>query len=688
MRQMLKRLTFPLRVTLVSAVIAAASLVIAIGVGSIGIPAFSKAKTAIRNLWADIAKQVAETSTQKVVRYFQSAPITLRFITGLIEEKQLGLGDLETVLDICYRAIKANPDFMTVYYSKNDGSLYGVFKIGDDYLGSYRTVEADGKTKVRNYKIGPENLWVLQNEETSDYDPRKRPFWKTGEQNRDGGWTEPYQFVTTKATGYTYVLEQKNEGYWAVDFQIDKLTDYLQSLDVGEGGIVYIVANDGTRIAASTPKTSTPEAKKEAAGQDQLVNQAWAKYVHSDASGGFLQVEHKIFYVNRFPKDLGIPWNLVTIIHENDYLIPIQKEAYNSLKEGLIPCAVFLGLSTLFFGYISRRLKSIASEMDEVGNLSIEFKPQNYRYSRIREVNIMNESLFKMKIGLQSFSKYVPVNLIKELLQSGKSAKLGGEKKEVSILFADMAHFTTLAEELEPNEVVKIIEEFFTTASNEIHKEKGIVDKFMGDAVMALWGGLSPMQDSAVASCRTALAMKRFGSTHPRMNHRIGINTGNAMVGNFGSEERMDFTAIGDAVNIAARLERLNKRYGTQILVGPDTAKSAGEAMLFRPLDWVLLQGRTKALLVYELLREKEGAANTLIEAASTYGCGLEAYRNRKFAEATGLFEKANHLFGGVDIPSTILIERCRAYEKKPLPQNWNGTAIFDENAQHIEFRH
>lgn len=662
------RLTFPLRATLVTAVTISAALAIALTIAFMGLPLYLKAKNSIRGLWEDLAKQVSLTATEEILDYFQNAPVALSVIEGFV-----GLGQLnskETVLNICYQTLVKTPQFVSIYYAQNDGSFTGVFKIGNDFLGSYRAIQANGKTLVENYHLGPDRRWVLSNEEIGDYDPRKRPFWQTGTAHPNGAWTEPYTFATTKAKGYSYVLGQKvNQaitGYWTIDFQIDNLDQYLQSLAVGKEGSVFIVSNDGTKIAESGAQITLNN-------QDNLSN-----LINANKASGFLKLNHLIVYTNRFPKESMIPWSVITVIREGDFLHPIRDSSLRALGYGLLPCLLFLLITAVLFGNMSSRLREIAFEMSEAGDLTFHSAKQKAAFSRIREINMMNNSLQKMTIGLHSFSKYVPFDLIKKLIHSGLSPMLGGEKKEISILFADLAQFTTLSEKLNPTEVVKILEAFLEIVTTEVHKEKGIIDKFMGDAAMALFGAPDPIVNHPLAACRTALAMKEISALDPLMKYRIGINSGFAMVGNFGSQERMDYTAIGDTVNIAARLEKLNKLYNTQILIGPTTAKTVKEVLLVRPIDWVVLQGKTQSILIYELINFKENIQESLKQAISIYHHGLESYRKRQFAEARGIFERANFQLGGDDTPCKLLIERCKFFEKNPPPSEWDGTAIHD----------
>ncbi len=356
----------------------------------------------------------------------------------------------------------------------------------------------------------------------------------------------------------------------------------------------------------------------------------------------------------------------------------MRDASLHAIGYGLLPCLLFLLGTAVLFGNMSSRLKEIASEMSEAGDLSFQFAKDKPPFSRIREINMMNRSLQKMKVGLHSFSKYVPLDLIKKLVHSGLSPKLGGEKKQISVFFADLAQFTTLSEKLNSDEIAKILGEFLDIATREVHKEKGIIDKFMGDAAMDLFGAPDPISHHALAACDTALAMKEVAKKSPLMKYKIGINSGLALVGNFGSQVRMDYTAIGDTVNIAARLEKLNKLYNTQILIGPETADAVRGILLVRPIDWVVLQGKTQAMLIYELIDKKENSTAPLNQAISFFSAGLESYRNQRFFEAITQFNQASLLFGGNDTPCKILIERCRLFEINPPPPNWNGTAIPD----------
>lgn len=636
--------TFPLRTTLVVSVILTALIVVLICIGIVGIPAYTKAKNEIRSLWEDVARLVALNAREEVARYFESAPTTLKMIEGLVEEGQVQTDNLESILDICYQVLKENPEMTIAYYFRPDGEFYGVFKMKEGFFGSRRTLEAN-RTRVINYR-NKESKWVQFQEEFTDYDPRKRPYWKIALSSPNGGWSQPYLFATTGTEGFSYVLASKNkgkiEGYWGVDFQIDDLILFLHSLKVGKDGVVYLIDQDDLVVAESSSHDRFALKRFIA---DQLQNRR----------------KNRIFSSLDLPKGLGIEWRIVTSIHENDFLKPIRSDALRSLGFGFIFSFLFLIATAIFFGKITKRLKEIAWEMDEVGNFIFHPRSADSRLFRIREVNAMNHALSKMKAALQSFARYIPVGLVKKLLFSGCPAELGAVKKQVTVMFADIAHFTTMAESMEAQEAVDLVEEFFTFASDSVDVEKGIIDKFIGDAVMALWGAPEAIQEAELAACRAALKMQKKFKDHPKIDHRIGINSGLAMVGNFGSSSRLDYTAMGDEVNIAARLEKLNKEYGTRILMGPSTAEAVKDHFLIRPIDSVILIGRKSPLLVYELMGEKGEMGEKMHKAAAVYHSALDAYLGGQNQKAKDLFEQANDLFGGNDLPSQIMLQRLRA---------------------------
>lgn len=236
--------------------------------------------------------------------------------------------------------------------------------------------------------------------------------------------------------------------------------------------------------------------------------------------------------------------------------------------------------------------------------------------------------------------------------------------------------------------LVDLLRDYLEAMSVAIKANEGTVDKFIGDAIMAFWGAPRPMEDHAAHACRAALAMRRTlralspewqREGRPAFDTRIGVNTGETLVGNIGSSERMNYTAMGDAVNLASRLEGLNKAYGSHILVGEETVKAVGEGFVFRPMDWVAVKGKNRAVLIYELVGEDREVTDETRAAVGLYEKALELYRARSFVDAAAKFDEAREAFGGQDGPSETMAARARGYESAPPPDGWDGSHVMKE---------
>jgi adenylate cyclase len=291
--------------------------------------------------------------------------------------------------------------------------------------------------------------------------------------------------------------------------------------------------------------------------------------------------------------------------------------------------------------------------------------------------------MMQMAQGLTSFQKYLPTELVRTLVSQGIEAKPGGQQQTLTVLFADLAGFTLLSERLGA-EVVPVLTRYLSSASDAIARESGTIDKFIGDAVMAFWGAPKTIEHHAEAACRAALACRealariRVPEAEGRtsaLHLRIGINTGAMLVGNIGSEERLNYTVIGDAVNLASRLEAVNKVYGTEIVIGEATRHAAGPAVLVRELDTVAVYGRIGATAIYELLAMAE-AESPPAPWVARYEAGLAAYRARHWNEAIAAFEAAIAGRPGGDAPAALLLARCRQFLIDPPPADWAAVTV------------
>ncbi len=282
----------------------------------------------------------------------------------------------------------------------------------------------------------------------------------------------------------------------------------------------------------------------------------------------------------------------------------------------------------------------------------------------------------------RAFSRYVSPEVARAVVARPERLELGGEEAVVTVLFSDLAGFTTFSETLSPKELIAILSACFAPSASIILQSGGTLDKYIGDAVMAFWGAPLPLADHAARAVAAALSMRQATQAVsrdfvarglPRLTARLGLATGPAVVGNVGSLERFDYTVLGDTVNLASRLESLNKFYGTDILLAASTRHGAGEAFPCREVDAVRVKGRTGAVAVYEPL----GPAGAELPAfASLYAEALRLYRSRDFAAALAGFEAVQAAREGGDPPSGVMAGRCRKFIQAPPPRDWDGVFV------------
>lgn len=289
-------------------------------------------------------------------------------------------------------------------------------------------------------------------------------------------------------------------------------------------------------------------------------------------------------------------------------------------------------------------------------------------------VNYLEEKK-QNKFISEAFGKYVNKELLNEILSNRKKLELGGIKRNVTIFFSDIRDFTSISEKLSPEELAKFLNEYLSEMTKIILEYKGTVDKFVGDAIMALWNAPIKIEGHAKLACKCALKQAKMlkilsknlsKKNLPEIKIGCGINTGDVIVGNMGSHDRFDYTAIGDNVNIAARLEGLTKKYGVKIIVSESTYNLARDDFKFNKLDKIKVKGKKVPVTIYELCVKYDEKFEKQFEK------GLEFYLDRKFKKAIGEFNKAKKI--KKKRKCDVFIERCEKFIKNPPEKNWDGS--------------
>lgn len=305
-------------------------------------------------------------------------------------------------------------------------------------------------------------------------------------------------------------------------------------------------------------------------------------------------------------------------------------------------------------------------------------------FAAVMVVNFLSEGKKKRMIR-STFQKYLAPDVVKSLLKNPDAIALGGAEQVLTVYFSDIAGFTGISEKISANELVAALNEYLTRCTNIVIDELGTIDKYIGDAVMAFWGAPLPMVDHAERACMAALRVQkmleiwnadRARQGLPSLATRIGIHTGACVVGNMGSTQRMNYTVMGDTVNLASRLEGLNKFFGTQTIVSGDCVANLREKLLCRHLAAVRVKGRGGAVEIYELRNEVRFASDKELQFVAQFELGLDAYRAGRLQEAKEIFEYLAQNSG--DVSSKRYVQWINAAARAPIGSDWDGVVTFD----------
>ncbi|HEX4335800.1 MAG TPA: adenylate/guanylate cyclase domain-containing protein [Polyangiaceae bacterium] len=369
-------------------------------------------------------------------------------------------------------------------------------------------------------------------------------------------------------------------------------------------------------------------------------------------------------------------WLAAVVVPERHYTKDLVRleHVLLLLAGGTLVLVLTIGAITL--GVVRRGLREVTQTTAMMR--AFDFTPR-IGGSRIREIDDVASGLERAKTVSRAMGKYVPLDLVKRLYESNAEPALGGELSRLSMMFSDIEGFTSLSEKLTPDALAAHLGFYLEAMTTAIEATGGTIDKYIGDAVMAFWNAPQPTPEHPKRACEAVLACKEslarlYASPAwkglPSLVTRFGVHEAEVMVGHFGAPTRLSYTALGDGVNLAARLEPLCKQYGVTVLVSETIAKDAGTDFAFRRIDRVAVKGKARGIDVYELLG-KAGEAVAGLAEARRYEEAFDAYLLRDFVRAMDLLDEQPD-----DQPSQVLRARCKLLKVAPPPSGWDGTHI------------
>lgn len=540
----------------------------------------------------------------------------------------------------------------SAYLGFPDGSFVGLMRTTPELRkiaglppgnrSSFLRLERDAadakKTDYWSYREGHD--WHKVKRKQFDYDPRVRPWYKLGLQARQPRWTGLYRFSVEDGMGITLAGAVRSStgkvaAVLGVDLRMDDLARFVQNLRVGNTGYAFIARSNGELIAHpilvsdGVPREAevfppTLVSTKMLGGGDVAVFQEFAK-----SSKDLVQVEvgNEKLMAYRLPLDdrFGLDANLYVTAPLSDFTGAAAKVAWLTLWITAVLTVCVLLVGVLIARAIALPIRNAANAMKATENLDVS-GIHSAETSYLAEIDSLNKSVATMQRALGGFVRYVPRELVRDMIDLRLPIELGGSRREITVLFTDVVGFTQLAESDQEERLVETLAEYFEIISSTITEHGGIVDKFIGDSVMAFWGAPGSNSNQSVQACNAVAAIaarldefnqKRVAATEQPLLTRFALHRGQAFVGNVGARERFAYTALGDVVNTASRLETAGKERALQAIVSAEVMRSAGHGHRFEPIGSIKLRGKQRSVEAFELKCCSEQRPAGCLNAAS-----------------------------------------------------------------------
>lgn len=650
------------------------------------------------DLYSLLARVQADRLIERTVAFMESPGRLTRMTATAFEDTPI-VGQHEKIWDYLWKQLMLTPQVASYYMADPQGS----------FIQARRT-PAPATRLIDRTTDQVIDLWHFRNIdygvirsviEPADYDPRTRPWYRVTRPETGIHWSEVYRFQSTHAPGITAscpVIDEKGrlKAVVGVDITLSSLTEFVGSQKLVKDGKIFIINDAGEVInAGSWPTDETSDKSGGHLPQLKDLDIPWFEdaYRKHLASGAEILASTTggrtyLGFFFRFPASFEKKWIIAAVIPEAEVVGPTRKIIFQAL---LITALITLTCLLLVFaaaGWITRPVKRLAQEARKIKDFQLE--EISGVQSRLTEIRSLNDAFMAMKGGLASFGRYVPTELVRQLIATGREAKLGGEKTRLAIMFTDIIGFTTLSEILTAEELMLQLSAYLDRMTRIIEQEQGTVDKYIGDGIMAFWGAPLEVENPALLACRAALGCSKAeadlnrlwqAEEKPAMPTCFGIHFGETIVGNVGSSRRMNYSIFGDNVNLTSRLEGINRIYGTKIIVSQSVYEAVDKLMICRPLDIVAVKGKKKSIVIHELLATKdEEGAEALASFCARFTEGIEEYRGQNWERALEVFERLQ-IEVPDDRPTRLYVKRCRGIidGSVTVSPDWDGSVILHE---------
>jgi len=598
---------------------------------------YNKNSAGMVSILNDAVAQTSHAAVERTENLIETTESPLRFLAQ-VAAADPGYFRTEASRDLLYRVLTSAAHIDAAYVSFDDGYHRVVTRIDEDRRRSDPRIPADANwhssyidaitfalSRIRHRKFF--DVWPHQVGEynvATDMDIRTLPGYQAAKVTRTLSVTEP---SINPDTGFP-ILFVRVPIFHGVEFlgcataniTVDILSRFLADHRASARSVTLIADRNNGKIIAFPNKQKGVRIENGhiqvatlADIDDPEVTEAHRQHVRAGTDSFSFRSptngEELIAAFADFPDGFGQPWQVITLTPIDDFVGTLK--ATNRLMMVII---IILTTVELFFIYVaasrlSRPVENVSRQLQEIE--SLQFDAPQTQPSNIREIARLESAASLLRTSLQSFSSFVPLDVVRQLIKSGIPLASGVEPRLLTVFFSDLENFSSHSESLAPDDLLVQISTYLEQVSRAISEEGGTVDKFIGDGVMAFWNAPVQRPDHVLRGCagalRAARRMERVNDAweaegRPRIRIRIGLNCATVLVGNVGSSTRLSYTALGDGVNVAARLEGTNKLFGTTICISDSIFEHARAEILARPLKRIQVKGRKTEFMIYELL--------------------------------------------------------------------------------------
>ncbi len=598
----------------------------------------------------------------------------------------------------------ANPGFSSASLTiEKSGDLIRVQRQADTSL----VIQISRIEQGRRYRTDLEPFGPLLRQvrrEAWKYEPRQEAHYQQAKAGKEVIWSRSYVIKSPSgldAPGVTCavpILDASGRllGVLSVDFTLNDLSRFLQTVAVGEKGFAFLAERGNDRIKL----IAHPDAARILVTRDGVQRIATFSELNdpillallpmlagtpdnpNEISRTTVKVEAENWLVGmkRVSLERSPDWIVAVVVPESDYTQGLREQGIFILVIAAVALMGAIAGSIVLANKVTEPINELIKETEKIREL--ELSPRELPNSGITEIAALAGSMEQMKAGLRSFQKLVPAEYAKWLLKSGHEARLGGERRHMTISFADLIGFTSLSESVSPEKLSEILAQYLEVLSRQVVLSQGTVDKFNGDDVMSFWGAPSLVPEHAILACQAAMksreelesrSLRWLEQGIPRLRVSWGISTGDVVVGNVGSQDRMNYTVIGDTVNLASRLQGINRVYETEILISSATRAACGDKIVSRMVDWVVPLGKENAVEIHELIGLTGQVDPVWDDVLDHYEKAINLMATREWVAAE------EHLFKVLNLrpedgPSRVMIARLGRYRVKPPEPDWDGS--------------